>query len=252
MEQPIGSEVPAPAPPEEAAPDYKLFSPDQVAVATFLGSPVAGGVLMWLNSRRLGTSGWLPLLLGLGASALNLVLALLVTLAGSGMALALVFANRQLAESLQGKAVRQHQARGGKLASGWVAAGIGLLGLMVVLSTSVVAVVLSETVMTRTLEVRPGEEIRYQLGVTKDQAEDLGSYLTRVGYFDGKNQATVCLRREDKTWVVGFVLKEGYWDKPDFVKIFQDSKDEISQKAFHGEPVQIELLDSELEAHKTL
>lgn len=252
MDQPIGSESPAPPVAEEAPPDYKLYSPDQVAVATFLGSPMAGGFLMWQNARRLGKPALMPLVLGLLASGLSLVVAFLVTKIVSGFALAFVFLNRQFAESTQGSAVRQHQARGGKLASGWSAAGVGLLSALVLLSVGAVSFVASDLVLTRTLEVRPHQEIKYQLGVTEDQASDLGSYLTQVGFFDGEHESTVCLRREGKTWVVGFVLKDGYWDKPDCVKIFQDSKPEISEKAFHGEPVQIELLDSSLEAHKTL
>src|SRR5690349_2588639 len=41
---------PAPAPP----PSYRLYDRYAVALATFLGTPAAGGVLLAMNYRRLG------------------------------------------------------------------------------------------------------------------------------------------------------------------------------------------------------
>src|ERR1039458_3599226 len=76
----MSSSYPIPAPGEEAPPPpipaYTLFNADSVGLATFLGTPIAGGILMAVNYRRLGKGG---------KAAAVLLIALLVT------ALALVF-----------------------------------------------------------------------------------------------------------------------------------------------------------------
>src|ERR1035438_821523 len=76
----MSSSYPIPMPGGEASPPpipaYRLFNADSVGLATFLGTPIAGGILMAVNYRRLGKGG---------KAAAVLLIALLVT------ALALVF-----------------------------------------------------------------------------------------------------------------------------------------------------------------
>src|SRR5271169_6883821 len=116
----------APAPP---IPAYTLFNSDSVGLATFLGTPIAGGILMAVNYRRLGKGGK-------GAAAL--AIALVVTAAALGLgslmpqstsaiiAFGLLFAARGASKSLQGAAVAQHVLEGGNLGSKWAAAGLGI------------------------------------------------------------------------------------------------------------------------------
>ncbi len=248
MEQPIGSELPAPL---EAAPDYKLYTPDQVGLATFLGSALAGGYLLYQNSRRLGRPTLVPLALGIGATLLAIGLAL-VTPVGAGIAIGLVFAMRQLAQGEQGARVREHQQKGGKLESGWNAAGVGVISALMVLSLGFVGGTGYDMLMSRSLKVSENEEIQYQRGVPVDQAQALGAFLQKIGYFNGKNTATVCLRKDGSDWVVGFVVKDGIWDQPSMVDAFGVIGKAFPSEVFHNEPVKVELLDANLEAHKTL
>jgi hypothetical protein len=119
-----------------AAPAYSLFDSRAVALATFLGSPLAGCAIMAVNYNRLGNS----------ASAVRAVVAGFVS---TGLLLYLSFSTDSgllhvlplllmllmiwIAKGLQGDDVEQHVRQGGKLASRWWAAGIGLAAMAVLL-----------------------------------------------------------------------------------------------------------------------
>ena len=115
-------------------PGYTLFDAVAVGLATFFGTPVAGGFLMMLNESRLGRTGR-----GVATFVGTIVLTALVILVGwniptgasSVIALMLVFAMRYTATGLQGKSVDEHVKRGGRLGSRWVAFGIGIVFLAV-------------------------------------------------------------------------------------------------------------------------
>jgi hypothetical protein len=108
-------------------PAFKLHSPRAIGLATFLGMPLAGGVLLALNSWRLGnlamarecilfgfTNTWILV----GLSLLNLPIGLLQLFCILGM--------YKLAHELQGGAFRKHLENGGRKCSLWLAAGVGL------------------------------------------------------------------------------------------------------------------------------
>jgi len=110
-----------------------LYSARSVVLATFLGSLLAGGVLLAVNYRRLGRPGAaLRAIIGAlfgEAALLALALALPADLHIPNIAftVAQMFLMSYLAKLLQGEALRTHVASGGPVASGWAAAGIGLL-----------------------------------------------------------------------------------------------------------------------------
>ena len=104
-----------------------------VVLATFLGSPLAGGVLLSMNCRRLSQPGavrdvflWTGLLT-IGSLLLSRMIpqeqrmleALLVGLQ--------VFVMYFLATRLQGRAITLHIQQGGELASYWSAIAIGIV-----------------------------------------------------------------------------------------------------------------------------
>src|SRR5580698_2710833 len=69
--------LPGAIPVAAPAPAYALYDARSVALATFLGSPVAGGALMAMNYKRLGQTGK-----GVLAAVLCLLLTGLVILVG--------------------------------------------------------------------------------------------------------------------------------------------------------------------------
>lgn len=110
-----------------------LYSVWAVVLATFLGSPLAGGVLLSMNCRRLSQPGairdvflWTGLLT-VGSLLLSrlipqeqrMIEALLVGLQ--------VFVMYFLATRLQGRAIALHVQQGGELASYWSAIAIGIV-----------------------------------------------------------------------------------------------------------------------------
>ena len=114
-------------------PQEPLYSVWAVVLATFLGSPFAGGVLLSMNCRRLSQPGavrdifiWTGLLT-IGSLLLSrlipqeqrMIEALLVGLQ--------VFVMYFLATRLQGRALALHLQQGGALASYWSAIAIGIV-----------------------------------------------------------------------------------------------------------------------------
>jgi len=123
----------------------RLYSPRAVAVATFLGSLLAGGSLMALNFRRLGR-GRAALWALLGAVLAQAALfALAFALPASVHVPSVAYTAVQVlvmlyaAKRLQGADIDSHVNAGGRLASGWTAAGIGLLYGMVMMAGLLVA-----------------------------------------------------------------------------------------------------------------
>ena len=117
------------------APAYKLYTPGQIFLATFLGTPATGLYLLSANRRRIGHAGiaTATLLVGIGATLLLLVLAVVLPDSiGRAASLGLTFVVWQYARADQ-PLLDTHLARGGKQESSWKAVGLGLAGLVTVL-----------------------------------------------------------------------------------------------------------------------
>ena len=119
-----------------AAPAYSLFDSRAVALATFLGSPLAGCAIMAVNYNRLGNSAAAVRAVVAGFVSTGLLLYLSFS-TDSGLLHVLPFLLMLLmiwiAKGLQGDDVEQHVRQGGKLASRLWAAGIGIAAMAVLL-----------------------------------------------------------------------------------------------------------------------
>ena len=121
----------------------QLYSVWAVVLATFLGSPLAGGVVMSINCRRLSQPNaardillWTAILTvgslllgGLIPQEMRLVEAMLVGLQ--------VFIMYFLAARLQGRAIALHLEQGGEIASYWSVVVIGIVCGIILLWTLV-------------------------------------------------------------------------------------------------------------------
>ena len=121
----------------------QLYSVWAVVLATFLGSPLAGGVVMSINCRRLSEPNaardillWTAILTvgslllgGLIPREMRLVEAMLVGLQ--------VFVMYFLAARLQGRAIALHLEQGGEIASYWSVVVIGIVCGIILLWTLV-------------------------------------------------------------------------------------------------------------------
>lgn len=109
----------------------RLYSPDQIGIAGFLGSPVAACWCISVNYRRLGSADdamkWLVFA---GVSSICVVLGALTPIAyliNFITNILLPFAFKAYASRNQGGAVTQHLSAGGRLTSGWLILGLSLV-----------------------------------------------------------------------------------------------------------------------------
>jgi hypothetical protein len=120
-----------------------VYSPNQIALSTFLGSILAGSLLMAGNYRvfQKPTAVWVTISAGV-VGTLALVGLSMVGREGQafGVPLLVTFLMRALARSLQGRDFGLVIARGGAKHSTWRATGIAVLCLVgLVLSAFLVA-----------------------------------------------------------------------------------------------------------------
>ncbi|MEO7033178.1 MAG: hypothetical protein ABI548_04935 [Polyangiaceae bacterium] len=130
------------AAPDATVVDSPLYSPGQVALATFLGSPIAGCWLLAANYAVLGERDARRRTLVYGAIATVVVLAIAFVLPEHVPNVVLPAAYtatlREIANRRQGKLFNAHIQRGGRKHSNWRVAGIGLAWLAAVLVAVVI------------------------------------------------------------------------------------------------------------------
>jgi len=234
----------APASFPNGAPTYALFDSNSVAAATLLGTPVAGASLMALNYKRLGQGAKAAgiLMAGIAVSAVVILLAWnLPRTACSIIAFALLIGIRRIAQALQGPAVKQQVERGGRLGSRWAAFGIGAAFFAVLFGVTF-AVVTAADNMPKVV-VGSKDEVFYSGSATKEEATALGNVLKQSGFFTDRGTSVILTKEQNKK-VLSFVVKEGAWNDPATVSLF----DEVGRQfapAVGGLPVQVRLLNKD-------
>lgn len=122
---------------QPASQEGKLFSPGQVALASFLGLPVAGCFLVSHNCRTLGQSHLVSKVwaIGIAITLASMALSMFVpdNFPNLPIPIALTIASFYYAKSLHGETYERHIILGGQRASTWTAVGFGVLGLVICL-----------------------------------------------------------------------------------------------------------------------
>jgi hypothetical protein len=107
----------------------RLYSPGQVALATLLGAPIAGALLLAANYRELGevNAPRKAVVWGLVGTVLLLMLSFVLpdSLPNSTLPMSTAITVFLLAKNLQGTLYDSHVGAGGPKHSSWRAAGIG-------------------------------------------------------------------------------------------------------------------------------
>jgi hypothetical protein len=241
--------------PEPSLPAYTLFDSQSVTIATLLGAPIAGTILMAVNYRRLGkeVNAAVAFLAGLAVTILAIVSGNLIpTDALYALPVILLVAMRGIAQALQGSAVQQHVSQGGKLGSRWIAFGLGIGSLAVILGGLFVLLVIQQVAMPSSPKVTIGtkDAVYYYGGATKEEAQRLGDKLKSMGYF-GDRGVTVVLSKNRGNTVVSFAVKDGTWDEPNMVSAFEGIGSQIAPSV-GGFPIQVRLTNTKLEAKKQM
>ncbi len=124
----------------------KLFKLSGITIATFIGSIIAGAILMAINYSRLGQSTHARLTIIYGFIATVALFTafyfLPENIPGAVFQVPQLVGMYQLAKYYQGKDLEAHEAAGGALASNWIAFAISLL-VAIVLVALVFAVMIA-------------------------------------------------------------------------------------------------------------
>lgn len=123
-----------------STPPYKLYDLPAIALAAYLGGPLAAGILLYKNYENLNNPSHARLVLTLGI-IFTLLLACLVFIPQNiiskvpnvvipGIYTGAIYL---LAAKYLGPALQEHKAKQGALYSRWLAAGISIICLIVLL-----------------------------------------------------------------------------------------------------------------------
>ena len=107
-----------------------VFTDGQVTGATFLGSPIAGFILLAINEKRMGRPERFNKMVGLGLLAsivvVTVAFAIPPEMPGFIVSLGYLLGMQQLARRWQGEEVMERLSRGTPKGSNWVVFGIAV------------------------------------------------------------------------------------------------------------------------------
>jgi len=242
----------------EPKPRYKLYSTKAVGLATFLGAPLAGAAVIAINYRRLGRkrTAWRALALGFVGTGAIIAMALAVPdswprSVAYAPSLVGFLAMLTIADSLQGRDLKEHARRRGDKASLWKAAGIGLASMALALAVAVGIIFLTSEDLGKKINVTAVEEVYYTKQATRADAVQLGDLLKSMGFFTGQHEKTVVLRRTSESTTVAFVISDGAWDRPEIVGFFRTVGEKVAGLGWK-KPLAIQLCDPHLNVKKEI
>jgi hypothetical protein len=242
---------------ESTRPRGVLYPPEAVAVATFLGSLLAGFVVLTINYGRLKKplAAGLCALCGLAGGAASLG----VLLSGSWTPLVVCWLHLGstlgmyvLARTLQGARYAEHLRRGGARAPAGRAIGLGLLHAFLLMAVAVIGPPLVGYRAGGTVVFHGVEEVRFTRDVTRAEARRVGILLQEMGLFDGTGRKTVRLEREDRAYVVTVVIPDLSWDDVEVLTQMVELRERLAGWAFPGHRVLVRLVDKTGSRRRTL
>jgi hypothetical protein len=236
-----------PQSPSAASLPYRLFDADAVGLAAFFCGPLAGAILMAVNYGRLGKAirGVLAVILGLIASSLIILVKWKWTRPfGSLGSLALlslfIICAWQVAKKLQGKAVEEHIARGGQLASRSDAFLVGITTVAVLFGVICAAVYLNQN--HKTVFIGKDQVIYSGIMATETDATALGNALKSNEYLQDRG-STVLLNKGIGGTTISFAVQNGVWNQAGMFSSFEELAREVAPTV-GGLPVQVQLVDT--------
>jgi hypothetical protein len=232
---------------EPQIPTYKLYDSGAVALASFLGGPIPGTILMALNYRRLGRpnhallaimAGWSAFL---GAVLLGNVLPHGTT---TGIGIGLSAATWRTAQTLQGHDIDQHINRGGQVGTRWVGTGIGSLFLCAFLALIFLPEILSPK------KIAVGNLDVYYSGLaTQSEAQGLGDALTKIGFVPANKVSVFISKSKNESPILSFVVQDGFWNRPSVALAFGNIAQSVAP-ALGGYPLKVRLINGKKEVEK--
>jgi hypothetical protein len=251
----------SPPPPDLPAgvtviPTYPMYSPGQIAGATFLGGPLGGAWLLSRNYQRLGEPGKARTALGLGVVATIVLFTLAFAIPKlSSIGLLPVFLMWGIAKALQDNAYHRHLSLHGPRGSSWRTAGVGLASLAVCMGILFgIAIAYGDWFgLGEPERVMVGKsEVIYADGATQAEAQAVGDALVKLDYFPKDEKWTVEVLRDHGRHVVAFVTQDYVFNDDRAQLSFHGFAEDLSRGAFANQPVDIWLTDDSFEPHRKL
>jgi hypothetical protein len=87
-------------------------------------------------------------------------------------------------------------------------------------------------------------DLYYTTAVTREEAKQLGDYLLKQKFFDGRH-VSVQLTKEKQTFQVRFPVKADYLKDKSYLAEIRAMDVELSKNVFHGAPVEVHLCDGD-------
>ena len=247
-------------PPPAAAPLHPLSG---VVAGTFLGTPMGGAIVIAISLWRLGRRNaaiavaLIMLLITIAFFALIMGLPEDTDVPNSVLTVPQLIIMYLLGKQLYGHDLERQAKAGGRIASAWKGAGIGLLSLVAMIPILLCIVFISEGIGPASLFANHGQLIEYENdevyiagSATADDANRLAKALKEIDFFGGDG-ASVQIRREGNRTVVAFVVHDGVWQDESTAEAFRTVGVGLKEKGFES-PISIELCNDSFEAQRTL
>lgn len=94
-------------------------------------------------------------------------------------------------------------------------------------------------------------ELYYTSAVQKADAQKLGRYLLKEGFFN-EEKRTVQLDKNGKLWIFNLVVKKDAEDDDQFIYLFSFFSSQLSRAVFNDDPVDIHLCNDKLETLRVI
>ena len=235
------------------APAHRLYSSADVAVATFLGSIMAGSLVLGFNFLHIGRprAAYISIAGGMIGLAVMIVAAFVAqdsipTAVFTGVNLGLTFGMKAVADKLQGPAMAAHAQAGGRVGATWRAAGIGIISLVAVVAAAFGMVLRFDPSMNLGDSVEIDKvTVHYKDGITEAEARKLGQQFRDLGLVDHEVDIQVT-RRDGVPHILFIVEKSAGRDG------FREMGLLIAKHVFGGSPAVVDLADQELDVHTSI
>jgi hypothetical protein len=225
-----------------------------ISLATYLGGPLAAGFLIGHNYKVFGNEDkarYSRILGGLSTLILFELMFLIpeniidsvprwvIPSLYAGIVYFIVFITQE-------QRINEFIKVGGHKASGWRAAGIGLICLIFVLGY----------IFIRTYERSPFEgevmtfsnanhEIYYNKEIPEADIKIIGHELTTFGYFKAVKQQRVRVALEDGTYCLKIIVRKDWWEDQDVIESLKQLEKQISN-SLNNQVLKIKMLDSSI------
>jgi hypothetical protein len=238
-------------------PEYRIFTNKMITWATFLGSAVAGGVLMAHNFWR-----WREPRAARNCLIFCAVVTVLLLIVGyhlpedldlpsSAFTIPQMFLVSWAVHVYQGRRISEHIGAGGKKGAFLIATGVSIVVAAVIFGMILGYEALYYKQFGSIESFFYGDEVYYKDGATAQDAEALADVLEQVGWFGDSLTTAVQITRPMDHYIISILVADDAWDDDDFDEYFGRIADRLAEEGF-GRDLELRLCDVEFHAIATV